>query len=67
MVRLQSNAQPVESNLCFDAGLESPAAVQDCMVSECPKWITGPWTACHESRCFTWNTGIFNLFVRLTD
>ncbi|XP_059474388.1 ADAMTS-like protein 3 isoform X4 [Neocloeon triangulifer] len=58
MVRLQNNTQPVEGNLCFDAGLESPAAIQDCGSTECPKWAAGPWTECDHSRCFTWNTAM---------
>lgn len=35
-----------------------PATVQKCGLDTCPHWVAGSWTPCHQSRCFTWNTGI---------
>lgn len=69
LVRLNNVTKSVESTLCEDAGLpdpdgrapgtytKQPATVQKCGLDSCPKWKTGPWTPCHQSRCFTWNTG----------
>lgn len=57
MVRLHNTTQQVEPNLCLDAGLDPPPAMQSCGHDECPRWAPGPWTPCEESRCFTWNTG----------
>ena len=37
---------------------QHPATVQKCGLDTCSKWIAGSWTPCHQSRCFTWNTGI---------
>lgn len=34
-----------------------PATVQKCGLDTCPHWVAGSWTPCHQSRCFTWNTG----------
>ena len=34
-----------------------PANVQKCGLDTCPHWVAGSWTPCHQSRCFTWNTG----------
>lgn len=57
MVRLHNTSQDVDSNLCVDAGLETPLTVQKCGHDACPRWVTSDWSSCHESRCFTWHTG----------
>lgn len=36
---------------------QPPANVQKCGLDTCPHWVAGSWTPCHQSRCFTWNTG----------
>lgn len=59
MVRLHNMTQNVDSNLCVDAGLPTPSTIQKCGDIPCPHWVPGQWSPCHESRCFTWNTGIF--------
>lgn len=58
MVRLNNVTRNVDSNLCVDAGLFTPATIQKCGAETCPRWVPGDWTPCYESRCFTWNTGL---------
>lgn len=57
-VRLHNTTQDVDSSLCEDAGLETPATIRKCGSEECPVWITTPWTRCSESRCFNKNTAM---------
>lgn len=56
-VRLHNTTQDVDSSLCEDAGLQTPPTIKKCGAEECPNWSVTPWSRCHESRCFTWNTG----------
>ncbi|KAG8287190.1 peptidase activity protein [Homalodisca vitripennis] len=58
MVRLHNTTQDVDSNLCVDAGLETPTTLQKCGHQICPRWMTSDWSPCHESRCFTWDTAM---------
>ncbi|XP_054277879.1 protein madd-4-like [Macrosteles quadrilineatus] len=58
MVRLHNATQDVDSNLCVDAGLETPITVQKCGAEPCPRWVAEEWSSCHESRCFTWDTAM---------
>lgn len=67
IVRLNNVTKSVEAALCEDAGLtvedgegtlsKQPTTIQKCGMETCPKWQTGSWTPCNQSRCFTWNTG----------
>jgi len=69
IVRHNNVTKSVEASLCEDAGLANPdapgvkgrpsmpATVQKCGLDTCPHWVAGSWTPCHQSRCFTWNTG----------
>ncbi|GLH06200.1 Papilin, partial [Gryllus bimaculatus] len=56
MVQLHNNSQNVDSNLCEDAGLAPPPTIQKCGIDDCPRWVSGTWSSCEDSRCFTWNT-----------
>jgi hypothetical protein len=44
--------------LASSSNNRQPATVQKCGLDTCPHWVAGSWTPCHQSRCFTWNTGI---------
>lgn len=49
--------QSVDAALCEDAGLVAPTTFQRCGRDECPRWTSGEWSSCEDSRCFAWNTG----------
>lgn len=57
MVKLHNTTQYVRDNLCEDAGLTTPSKIQKCG-QDCPMWSHGDWSACEDSRCFTWNTAM---------
>lgn len=60
MVRLRNATQPVDAQLCEDAGLQMPETVARCgeeQAAECTRWTVGEWTPCEKSKCFTWRTG----------
>lgn len=58
MVRLHNTTQHVDSVLCKDAGLSEPETFGKCGGEECPRWATGEWTLCLQSRCHTRNRAI---------
>lgn len=62
MVRLNNVTKSVEGGLCEDAGLHAPSGMQKCGLDVCPHWQVGSWTSCEESKCFTWNTGNYQIF-----
>lgn len=58
MVRLHNTTQHVDSVLCKDAGLSEPETFEKCGGEECPRWVTGEWTLCLQSRCQRRNKAI---------
>lgn len=58
MVRLHNVSKTVDNSLCIDANLKAPSSFQKCGMPECPRWETGPYSGCNESRCFNLNTSI---------
>ncbi|XP_075149272.1 ADAMTS-like no long nerve cord [Haematobia irritans] len=48
----------VENALCEDYGLDIPDTFETCGSEECPHWVKGEWSLCHQSRCFGRNTAI---------
>lgn len=53
MVQLNNATQNVDNALCEDAGLSVPDTIERCGQSECPRWYTGDWPQCKESRCIS--------------
>lgn len=43
--------------ICIDAGLEPPAAIQSCGISKCPQWTSQNWVPCKEAKCIAKRTG----------
>lgn len=48
----------VENAFCEDYGLDIPDTFETCGSEECPHWVKGEWSVCHQSRCFGRNTAI---------
>nr|XP_013103894.1 unnamed protein product [Stomoxys calcitrans] len=57
-VESQEVEEVVVNALCEDFGLDIPDTFETCGSEECPHWVKGDWSLCHQSRCFGRNTAI---------
>lgn len=54
----EDNHEVVDNAICEDYGLDIPDTFETCGTEECPRWLKGNWSVCHQSRCFGRNTAI---------
>ncbi|XP_058177260.1 protein madd-4 [Anopheles ziemanni] len=58
MLRMSNASRTVDNSFCEDAGLPVPDTVDKCGNIECPRWVTTDWSACQQSKCFSWHTAL---------
>ncbi|KFB37635.1 AGAP007792-PA-like protein [Anopheles sinensis] len=58
MLRMSNTSRTVDNSFCEDAGLPVPDTVDKCGNIECPRWVTTDWSACQQSKCFSWHTAL---------
>ncbi|KAJ8963233.1 hypothetical protein NQ318_018699 [Aromia moschata] len=55
---LHNTTEPIDNNLCVDAGLDMPKPRRKCGFDECPQWTVYEWSPCERSKCFSWHKGV---------
>ncbi|XP_035916166.1 protein madd-4 isoform X2 [Anopheles stephensi] len=58
MLQMSNASRTVDNSFCEDAGLPVPETVDKCGNIDCPRWITTDWSACQQSKCFSWHTAL---------